>query len=255
LRDEFSLEARIYDKVWGQADYDSDVKFLDELFKKHRCKRIIDVACGTGNHALKLSKIGYDVTGLDIGSGMIERAKAKDKEAKVKFVLGDMRKLDKFALKDQRFDAAICLGVATCHLTTNLHVRAFLKGLHGLLRKKGLLVFDARNAEKISEDYLNKLTVEHTITEDDLQLLLLAYSTRDLRDRNTIVWRPIYLMNENGKVDFQIREHKLRWFQPSTLKKLLTENGFEIIGQYAGPNKDVLEECKRATMWFLTAVK
>jgi hypothetical protein len=83
----------------------------------------------------------------------------------------------------------------------------------------------------------------------------LAYSTRDLRDRNTIVWRPIFLMNDNGKVDFQIREHRLRWFQPSTLKKLLTENGFEIIGRYVGPNKDALEECVRATMWFVTAAE
>jgi ubiquinone/menaquinone biosynthesis C-methylase UbiE len=94
LKDEFSLEARIYDKIWGQADYDSDVKFLDELFKKHNCKRIIDVACGTGNHALRLSEIVYEVTGVDISPAVIERAKEKDRQAKVRLVQGDMKKLD-----------------------------------------------------------------------------------------------------------------------------------------------------------------
>ncbi len=187
MKDEFSLEARIYDKIWGQADYDSDVKFLDELFKKHNCKRIIDVACGTGNHALRLSEIVYEMTGVDISPAVIERAKEKDRQAKVRLVQGDMKKLDRLILENHGFDAAICLGVATCHLTTNSHARAFLRGLHGLLRKNGLLVFDARNAEKISEDYLNKLTVEHMVAEPELQLLLLAYSSRDRRDRNTIV--------------------------------------------------------------------
>ena len=255
MKDEFSLEARIYDKIWGQADYDSDVKFLDGLFKKHGCRRVIDVACGTGNHAVRLSKIGYEVTGVDVSPAMIERAKEKNRQAKVRFVQGDMKKLDKLALEDNGFDAAICLGVATCHLTMNSHVRSFLRVLHGLLRKNGLLVFDARNADKISEDYLNKLTVEHMVTEPELQLLLMAYSTRDSRDRNTIIWRPIYLMNENGKVGFQIGEHKLRWFRPSTLKELLTENGFEIIGYHAGPNKDMPEECEPATIWFVAVSK
>jgi len=36
MEDEFSLEAKLYDKIWGKYDYDSDAKFLNALFKEHR---------------------------------------------------------------------------------------------------------------------------------------------------------------------------------------------------------------------------
>jgi hypothetical protein len=118
-----------------------------------------------------------------------------------------------------------------------------------------LFVFNARNAKKISEDYLNKLLVDHIIAEDGLQLLFLTYNTRDLRNRNIIVWRPIYLMNENGKVDFQIREHKLRWFRLSNLRKLLVQNGFNMLELYSAPTKEDFNENDNTTMWFVTVTK
>jgi Methylase involved in ubiquinone/menaquinone biosynthesis len=58
MTDEYAFEAELYDKVWGRYDYDTDVKFLDELFKKYRCRKIIDLGCGTGNHAIRLSPLG-----------------------------------------------------------------------------------------------------------------------------------------------------------------------------------------------------
>lgn len=43
MKDEFSLEAKFYDKIWGKHDYDADVKFLDDLFKEHGCRSVIDI--------------------------------------------------------------------------------------------------------------------------------------------------------------------------------------------------------------------
>ena len=255
MEDEFSLEAKIYDRIWGRSDYDADVKFLDGLFREHHCRSVIDIGCGTGSHALKLSKIGYEVTGLDISPSMLEKARGKDRKAKVKFVEGDMKNPDEAVPRNKKFDAATCLGIASSHLLTNEDVQAFLRGLHKILRKDGLLVFNARNAKKISEEYLNKLLVEHMITENRLQLLMLACNTRSPQNRNIIVWRPIYLMNENGKLDFQIREHKLRWFLFSTLKKLLIQSHFKLLRCYSGPSKERFDENENATMWLVSVAK
>jgi ubiquinone/menaquinone biosynthesis C-methylase UbiE len=106
MEDEFGLEARLYNKTWGKYDYDSDVKFLNALFKEHRCRSIIDVGCGTGNHALRLSRLGYEVVGVDISPTMLKIAKEKEKEAKVTFIQGDMRKLQRMIPENTRFDAA-----------------------------------------------------------------------------------------------------------------------------------------------------
>jgi len=255
LKDEFSLEAKVYDRIWGTYDYDVDVRFLDELFREHGCRKVIDVGCGTGNHALRLSKIGYHVTGVDVSPAMLEKARAKDKEGSVRFLQGDMKKLDRAISVGEKFDAAICLGTAFSHLLTNKNVQAFLRALHGMLRKKGLFIFDARNAKKISEDHLNKLLVHDALNEDKLQMLFLNYNIRDPRNRNVIIWKPIYLVNEDGKVDLQIREHKLRWFQSARLRKLLTDNRFRIIEQYSSPNKEAFNEDEHTTIWFVTVAK
>jgi ubiquinone/menaquinone biosynthesis C-methylase UbiE len=255
VKDEFSLEARFYDKIWGQHDYDADVKFLADFFRKYHCKSVIDIGCGTGNHALRLSKLGYQVTGVDVSPAMLKIAKMKDKEAKIKFIQGDMRKLEKVVLKGQRFDAAICLGQVFSHLMTDKDVQAFFGRLHKILKQNGLFVFSARNAKKINEEYLNKLQLDHMLNEEKLQLVILAHNTRDSQNPNIILWNPIYLMKEKNKVDLQIREHKLRWFDFSKLKRIIKENGFEIIAAYSGPMKEKFKEDEHTDMWFVTTVK
>jgi 2-polyprenyl-3-methyl-5-hydroxy-6-metoxy-1,4-benzoquinol methylase len=255
MRDEFSLEARFYDKIWGRRDYDVDIKFLTDLFRKYHCRSVIDIGCGTGNHALRLSRLGYRVTGVDVSPTMLKIAKKKDKEAKIRFIQRDMKKLEKVVPKGQRFDAAICLGQVFSHLMTNKDVRAFLNRLHKIMKQNGLFVFSARNAKKINEEYLNKLRLDHMINEEKLQLLVLTYNTRDLQDSNVIVWNPIYLIKQNSKVDLQIREHKLRWFEFSTLKKIITENGFKIVVVYSGLVKEKFKEDEHVDMWFVTTIK
>jgi SAM-dependent methyltransferase len=199
--------------------------------------------------------MGYAVAVVDISASMLEKAKQKDKEQEIRFINGRMKKLGSGILKGQEFDAAVCLGVASSNLPTNNDAQAFLRGVRKILRRNDLFVFNARNAKKISEDCLNKLLLNHVIAEDSLQLLFLTYNTRNPENRNIIVWRPIYLMNENGKVDFQIKEHRLRWFRISTLKRLLTQNKFEVLGLYSAPTKEKFDENEDATMWFVTTTK
>jgi len=252
MKDEFSLEAKFYDKIWGKYDYDTDVKFLNVLFQKHNCKRILDVGCGTGNHSIRLSKIGYEITGVDISATMLKIAKEKDKDKKIKFLRGDMRRIEEILSERQKFDAAICLGQVFSHLLTDKEVHIFLKKIYNALKKNGIFVFNAKNAKKIREEYLDKLVLDHMINEEKLQVLILGYNTRDLENPNIIVWRPIYLIKEKGEVDFQIREHKLRRFEFSRLEKMLTESGFKILAIYSSPQKEKFLEDEHNDMWFVT---
>jgi ubiquinone/menaquinone biosynthesis C-methylase UbiE len=255
MKDEYQLEARIYDRIWGKYDYDTDVKFLNELFKQHRCKSIIDVGCGTGNHALRLNKLGYEVTGVDISPTMLKIARSKDRKRKIRFIQGDMKELKTLVLKARRFDAAILLGQVSSHLYIDKEVQVFFKGMRKVLKKNGIFVLSARNAKKINEEYLNKLMLDHIINEEKLQVVMLTHNNRDSHDPNTIIWKPIYLMKENGKFDLQMREHKLRWHEFSSLKRLLAENGFETVAIYSGPSREKFNEDVHTDMWFVTRTK
>jgi ubiquinone/menaquinone biosynthesis C-methylase UbiE len=255
MKDEFSMEAKLYDKVWGKHDYDADIKFLDDLLRKHNFKSVIDIGCGTGNHTLRLSKLGYSVQGVDISQTMLKIARRKDENAKIRFMQGDMKKLGKIVPKNEKFDAAICLGHPSSSLMTDSDVQAFLRGTHKILKNNGLLVFDARNAKKINEEYLNTLRLDHIVNEGKLQLLVLAYNTRDSQDPSIIVWRPIFLKKENGKVDLQLREHKLRWFEFSSLKRIMTQCGFKLSAAYSGPHKEKFSEDEHVNIWLVAASK
>jgi SAM-dependent methyltransferase len=68
--------------------------------------RVLDVGCGTGFLALRFAELGHSVTGVDLSSPMIERAreKAEQEDVYVEFLLGDAVDLD---LPDGTFDVVI----------------------------------------------------------------------------------------------------------------------------------------------------
>ncbi|MBO3797472.1 MAG: hypothetical protein QXS04_02805 [Thermoproteota archaeon] len=85
---------------------------------------------------------------------------------------------------------------------------------------------------------MGKLLLDHIIIEEKLQVVMLAYNTRWIRNRDVIVWRPIYLIKEDDRMDMQIREHKLRRFHFSELRRMLVEKGFRIKAVHSGVMKE-----------------
>jgi ubiquinone/menaquinone biosynthesis C-methylase UbiE len=252
--DEYAFEAKLYDRIWGKYDYDTDVKFLDKLLKRHSCKKVIDIGCGTGNHTVRLSNLGYETTGIDVSPEMLKIAKSKIKGRKIEIKQGDMKNLASI-FPTRKFDAAIQLGHVAYHLNTIREASVFLKEIRGILRKNGLFVFNARNAKKINDAYLNTLHLGHLVNDDKTQIIVLEHNTRDPNDPNTIIWRPIFLVKEKDKVDLQIREHRLHWFLPQELKKLLHQNGFSLVSTYSGPTEERFDENSHDDMWLVTTTK
>jgi len=54
---------------------------------------ILDLACGTGRHAVVLSRGGFPVAGVDLSAPLLERARARRAEPAPGFVRADMRRL------------------------------------------------------------------------------------------------------------------------------------------------------------------
>ncbi|MDL1971532.1 MAG: class I SAM-dependent methyltransferase [Candidatus Desulfofervidaceae bacterium] len=69
-------------------------KALVELVESGKVKpcKTIDLGCGTGNYAIYLANIGFDVTGVDISPTAIKIAKenAKKKGVKINFLVADV---------------------------------------------------------------------------------------------------------------------------------------------------------------------
>ncbi len=101
----FNKSYLYYDKIYAQKDYQAETEKLQLFIEEHLLsdgKRLLDVACGTGEHIQHL-KAHFEVEGLDLVPELIEIAKEKNPD--IRFHLGDMMDFD----LNQQYDVLTCL--------------------------------------------------------------------------------------------------------------------------------------------------
>jgi SAM-dependent methyltransferase len=95
---------------------------------------VLDVGCGTGEHALMAAQAGCDAVGIDIAPSAIRLAEAKAAERGLaaRFVVGDARNL---ASLGQQFDAVLDCGLF--HVFDDEDRAPFVASLAGAIRPGG----------------------------------------------------------------------------------------------------------------------
>lgn len=121
----------------------TECDFLEACFARYSprpVRTVLDLACGTGQHVLRLARRGYRVTGLDLGPENIVylRAKARRQGLEVGTLVGDMAD---FRVAEP-VDAAICMQDSQGHLLTNAAIVQHFACVGKALRPGGLYIFD-----------------------------------------------------------------------------------------------------------------
>jgi len=120
-----------------------EVDFLIHCFRRYArrpIRTVLDIACGTGPHLIRLAQRGYRMSGLDLSTENIEflRERAARKRLAVTLHVADMTR---FRLPTP-VDAAICMQDSQGHLLTNEAIVAHLRCVRRALGVGGLYVFD-----------------------------------------------------------------------------------------------------------------
>jgi SAM-dependent methyltransferase len=121
--------------------------FLESVLGSGPSRRLLDVGCGTGEHARFLAAHGFEVVGVDASEEMIGKAREDEAPPGVAFVLGDLADLD--ALVEGTFGGAICLGNMLPHVTDDEHLGRGFAALRRRVLPGAPLLLQILNYDKI----------------------------------------------------------------------------------------------------------
>jgi SAM-dependent methyltransferase len=100
-----------YGKKYDQEPFTQgtmgECDFIENEIGRNRDLKILDIGCGTGRHAIELTRRGYSVTGVDLSEDQLQRARKKAAAAglDITFIRQDARSLP----FRQEFDVAVML--------------------------------------------------------------------------------------------------------------------------------------------------
>jgi 2-polyprenyl-3-methyl-5-hydroxy-6-metoxy-1,4-benzoquinol methylase len=141
----FENYAESYDKECYTQGTQGEVDFIEKEINFDKTKRILDIGCGTGRHAIELAKRGYNVTGIDLSESQLKRAieKTKKENLTVDFLRTDARTLD----FNNEFDLVIimCGGAFSLMETDEMNFK-ILENARNALKPKGKFILTTLNA-------------------------------------------------------------------------------------------------------------
>jgi SAM-dependent methyltransferase len=228
-----SLYADLYDHLYHDKDYEAECDLIEAVFRRHaegQVKTILDLGCGTGNHALPLALRGYGVTGVDRSSEMLASAQEKlaafsgaaDRLPPV-FHQGDVRILD----LGEQFDAVLMMFAVLSYQLTNEDVLAALGTVRRHLKPGGLFVADVWYGPAVlAQRPSDRIKV---IPTSDGQVIRAASATLETLRHLAEVHYHLWHLKGDRLIQQTQETHQLRYFFPQELAFFLTSGHFKLI--------------------------
>jgi SAM-dependent methyltransferase len=230
--------AELYDLFYGAKPYAAEVSYLHNLLQQlpgRAVRRILDIACGTGSHAIELEKLGYEIVGSDISEDMLARAreKARAVSSTVRFERQDMRYLD---VASRPFDAVLCLFDAIGHVQTTAAIKQTFDAVHRHLRDDGLFVLEFWHAAAMAGHH-DPVRLRRLAT-DRGEVLRLSETTVDHASQCATVKHTIYDLRRDGTYQIAVEQQVSRFFSLQEMSTLLDDCHFDVLQHYSGYSSD-----------------
>ncbi|MFO1043654.1 MAG: class I SAM-dependent methyltransferase [Planctomycetaceae bacterium] len=248
----FERYAEVYDAVYLEKDYRAECDFLECAICRwapFTAKRILDLGCGTGSHALELAGRGYQVVGVDRSAQMLSVARQKAIESglseSLQFQQADACEWQGHGI----FDVVISMFSVLSYQTTD-------RALEELMRT-------ARRALRVGSLFLADFWFEPAVISQrpERRVKKLKTSNGHAMRTCTPYWDPkshiVHVSCEVVTFEGEVlsetiyETHSMRYFSLPEIQDQLTKSGFTLVHFCAFPQ---IHELPSVSSWNVALV-
>jgi SAM-dependent methyltransferase len=208
----------LYDAVLAERT-PNEVDQIEALLQLQPPRRILDLPCGQGRHAIELARRGYAVTGVDLSTYMlgVARERADASGVEVRWLAGDMRE----ALPGETFDLVLNLFTSLGYFDDEADDRRVVRAAASMLGAGGQLLLEVINGQRIMGNFQERewFTVGQTAVTERRAL--------DRPARRMVVERTV--TSANGD---ETSVHAVRLYSGPAVKTMLHDAGFSRVDVY-----------------------
>jgi SAM-dependent methyltransferase len=229
--------AGTYDAVYSEKDYAGESQAIVSLiarFGDGSISSLLDLGCGTGRHAVLLSGLGFEVSGVDRSEPMLVQARerAKQSNADITFTAADVR----FYASGRQFDAVLMNFNVLGYMSTNDDFLNALNAARGNLRKGGLFIADFWYGPAVVRDPPSQSARQISTASGPI---VRSSSGQHLPNEQSCIIT-IDLGRADGTTGVETTEevHRVRYFFPLELEMALRLSGFRLLALCGFPSID-----------------
>ena len=224
--------ANYYDRLMREdVEYEKIADFIENIFTEYDIEPnlICDLACGTGNITIPMSKRGYEMIGIDKSVEMLEvaRNKASSENCDILFLNQSITKLDLFGT----CDAFLCMIDGVNYILNPHSFENMLNKINTcFINPDGLFIFDISSFNKLSKTIGNNTFIHDG---DDI---FYSWENKYYDNKHLIkMYLNFFVKDKKGYRRFCER-HIQRAYTENEIKDALKRAGFTDIKTYDGFN-------------------
>lgn len=225
--DIYNRFANIYDELMMDFNYEDWFHYIEEVLQRYNNnpKKILEMACGTGNLSYHLAKKGYNLTCFDLSSEMLSRAYEKLRKFKnVKLLRQDMVDFQ----VNQSFDCVISICDSINYITDKEKLLQTFKNVWNHLEFGGIFIFD------INSYYKLKYVIGNNIFVEDREDVFYTWQNYYDVNKDICEFYLTFFLSENGECFERFdEEHMEKAYKNEEIIDLLKEAKFKDIYNFA----------------------
>lgn len=216
----YTETAALYDLIYSSfKNYEAETDQLFALLSRIRpgLRTVLDIACGTGEHARQLrERHGLEVDGVDLDPAFVQIAQTKNPNGR--FVHGDMTEFD----LGRTYDAVMCLFSSIGYLRTIDRVTQAIARFRAHAAPGGVIVVEPWFPPGFLTDGFRATNVGE---RDGVRVERKSWTEVDGR-RCEIHFE--YDINDHGRIQHAKEVHELGLFTTDEMHGAFQANGLEV---------------------------